>query len=62
MSSSFLLQQYSVCLARLIWMALEMGSKCPYSGYLSGRCFQGLFEIVLCAYCQRPCGASIQQY
>ena len=43
MSSCLLLQQCPTCLVPLIWMVVEMGSKCPYSCCFVGCCFQDLF-------------------
>ena len=45
MSSSLLLQQCPKCLVHLIWMALEMGGRWPFSCCLMGWCFQELFNI-----------------
>ena len=45
MSLSLLLQQCPTCLVHLIWMALEMGTKCPYSCCLVECYFQHLLSI-----------------
>ena len=45
MSSSLLFKQFPSCLVRLIWMALKMGCRWPYSCCFVGCCSQDLFNI-----------------
>ena len=45
MSSSLLLQQCPVCMARLTWIVFVIGGRWPYSWYLVGCCRQDLFKI-----------------
>ena len=45
MSSPLLLQQCLACLARLIWMILEIGSRWSYSCCSVGCCFKNLFNM-----------------
>ena len=42
-----LLKQCPACLARLIWMVLEMGSRWSYSSCFEECCFQDLFNVAL---------------
>ena len=45
-TSSLVLQQFFTCLVRLIWMALEVRIKGPYSYCFVGYCyFQDLFNV-----------------
>ena len=54
MSSSLHLQQCPVCLVRLTWMVLEMGSKWPYNSCFLGCCFLDLFNIARSIPLQLP--------
>ena len=54
MSSSLLLPQRSACVVRLIWMVLEMGSKCQYSYCFVECCYQDLFNLACCILGQFP--------
>ena len=56
-----LLQQCPTCLARVIWMAFEMGGRCTYSCCFVGCCLQDLFNTVRSILVQLPsCVLSIR--
>ena len=58
MSSSLLLQQCSTCLVHLIWIALMMGGRWPYSC-----CFVGVLPAGLVQYCsQHSCVVAVKLF